>query len=257
MKYYLGRFKDKKYEPINCIDETDILSVINFTSKFSDEDQLRKYLYEHKLIDGDEKIAYVYKKKDEYLKIYNGDSLTYSFAKDYNTSNGLYFTLVREKYNVELFAFISKQILDKYAGVKNHIAERERILEVYNEVLYANQIGINKYEESSDKKDLSNLIRNFVKASIGIYDKETKKYKVTNRRIDVDKRKLADLILILNNYYNEKIRDYFYASMSEEENENNDTYEEIDDYDKEEFLTDEDFESHNMDPQDYKRLIRN
>ena len=47
--------------------------------------------------------------------------------------------------------------------------------------------------------------------------------------------------------------------MYEEENnqEHKDTYEEIEGYDKEEFLTDEDFESHGMNPQDYKRLIRN
>ena len=256
MKYYLGKFKDKRFEPINCIEETDILSVINFTSRFSDEDDLKRYLVEEKLIDGEEPLAYVYKKKDEYVKLFNGDALTFNFAKDYNTGSGLYNTLVHEKYNQELFTFLSKMILSKYNGVKNHIAERENILQVYREVLYANELGINKYEESVDKRKINDLIRNFVRSSIGIYDKKTKSYKVTDGRYDVDKRKLADLILMLNNYYNEKIRETIYMD-DDIPPKKQDTYEEIEGYDKEEFLTDEDFENQGMNPNDYKRLIRN
>ena len=257
MKYYLGKFKDKKFEPINCINETDILSVINFTSRFSDEDELRRYLVDNKLIQGDEILSYVYKRKNEYIKIFNGEALTFNFAKDYNTSNGLYLTLIKEKYNKELFTFISKMIVGKYKNVKNHIAERENILEVYREVLYANEIGVGNYEIDTDKRKLNMLILKFLRSSIGIYDTKTKKYQMTNNKLDADKRKLADLILILNNYYNEKIRESIEMYFEEEKEEKRDTYEEIEGYDKEEYLTDEDFESQGMNPGDYKRLIRN
>ena len=135
MKYYLGKLKNAIYEPIKCIEEDDILSVINYTSKFYDEEELRTELINRKLIDGNEPLVYVYRQKDKYLKLNNGENLTFNFAKDYNTGSGLYNTLVHEKYNQELFTFLSKMILSKYNGVKNYIAERENILQVYREVL--------------------------------------------------------------------------------------------------------------------------
>lgn len=264
MKYYLGRFIDRKYEPIDCIKttdekdkETDILTVMNFTSKFFDEEELRRYLVNENLINGEEPLAYVSKKKNEYTKIKNGDALTFSYAKEYNTGSGLYNTLRKEKYNLELFKFITKTTLEKYQNVKNHLAIRDNVLALYNEVRYANEIGIDKYQETTDKRKLDGLILNFLKSSYGVYDKDKKKYKVTNNKLDVDKRKLADLILLLNCYYNEIIRESFYMYEEENNQEHKDTYEEIEGYDKEEFLTDEDFESHGMNPQDYKRLIRN
>ena len=88
-----------------------------------------------------------------------------------------------------------------------------------------------------------------------------KAYKITDGRYDVDKRKLADLILMLNNYYNEKIRETIYGYIDGYNDRNmngkKDTYEEIEGYEKEEFLTDEDFENQGMNPNDYKKLIRN
>ena len=128
MKYYLGKLKNAKYEPIQCIEEDDILSVINYTSKFYDEEELRTELINRKLIDGNEPLAYIYRQKDNYLKLNNGENLTFSYAKEYNTSNGLYKTLVREKYNQDLYTFLSKMIVRKYSGVKNHIAEREKLI---------------------------------------------------------------------------------------------------------------------------------
>ena len=62
---------------------------------------------------------------------------------------------------------------------------------------------------------------------------------------------------MLNNYYNEKIRESLYAYLTEKKLEKRDTYEEIEGYEKEEFLTDEDFEIQGMNPDDYKKLIRN
>lgn len=259
MKYYLGRLKNSKYEPINCIEETDILSVINYTSKFYDEDELRKELISKGLISGNEPLSYVFKQKDNYNKINNGDSLTFSYAKEYNTSNGLYQTLIREKYNQDLYTFLAKMITKKYSGVKNHIAERENILEVYREVIYANELGLEQYEASTDKSKLNTIILKFLKSAIGEYDKDKKQYKMSNGRLDWNKRKLVDLVLLLNAFYNEKIRETVYEVIDdpvEEKQEPTSQYEEVEGYDKEEFLTEEDFENYGYNPEEFKKLIR-
>ena len=259
MKYYLGKLKNAKYEPIKCIEEDDILSVINYTSKFYDEEELRTELINRKLIDGNEPLVYVYRQKDKYLKLNNGENLTFSYAKEYNTSNGLYQTLVREKYNQDLYTFLSKMIVRKYSGVKNHIAERENILEVYREVLYANQIGLEAYEESNDKKRLNEMILKFLKSAIGEYDKKLKQYKMSNGKLDWNKRKLVDLVLLLNAFYNEKIRETIYAIIDDEEpkpKEPASQFEEPEEDEKEEFLTEEDFENYGYNPDEFKKLIR-
>lgn len=257
MKYFLGKLNKGKYEPIDCINETDILSVINFTSRYEDEDSLRNDLVSKGLINGDERLAYVSKYKDEYKRIPNGENLTFSYAKDYNTPNGLYVTLKKEKYNKDLYVFLSKMINEKYAGVKKHVAERANILEVLNEVLYANEIGIEKYEHDTlDKANLNDLVLKFLKSAIGIYDSKTKKYQMTNGKLDSNERKLVDLVLLLNMYYNEMIRESLYEYIDDNQEEKREEYQEIEDYDKEEFLTDEDFENYGMNPDSYGHLIR-
>lgn len=258
MKYYLGKLNKGKYEPINCLDDDDILSVINFTSRYEDEDSLRSDLVSKGLINGKEILAYVCKVKDEYKRIPNGENLTFSYAKDYNTSNGLYITLIKEKYNKDLYVFLGKMINKKYAGVRNHVAERANILELLNEVVYANEIGIDKYEHDiTDKRKLNDLIKRFLKSAIGIYDSKEKKYQMTNGKIDTNKRKMVDLILLLNTYYNEVIKESIYEIIDNNEEVKEPEYEEIEGYDKEEFLTDEDFANQGMDPNNYKKLIRN
>ncbi len=218
MKYYLGKLKKDGYEPIKCIEEDDILSVINFTSKYEDEFSLREDLIDKGLIDGEERLAYISKVKDEYKRIPNGENLTFSYAKEYNTSNGLYITLIREKYNKDLYVFLAKMINKKYSGVKNHIAERSNILELLNEVVYANEIGIDKYEHDiTDKRKLNDLIKKFLKSAIGIYDSKEKKYQMTNGKIDTNKRKMVDLILLLNMYYNEVIKESIYEIIDNNE----------------------------------------
>ena len=257
MKYYLGKSNKGKYEPINCINEDDILSVINFTSRFEDEISLRSDLIDNGLINGDERLAYIYKIKDSYKRIPNGENLTFSYAKEYNTSNGLYTTLIKEKYNKDLYIYLAKMISNKYYGTKNHIAERANILEVMREVLYANEIGVDKYEHDiTDKRKLNLLILKFLKSSIGIYDSKTKKYQMTEGKIDTNKRKMVDLILILNAYYNELIKENIYEIIDSNNEEKKTQYEEIEDYDKEEFLTDEDFENFGMNPENFRHLIR-
>ena len=98
----------------------------------------------------------------------------------------------------------------------------------------------------------------FLTSFFCIWDKDKKQYKVTNGQYDTNKRKVVDLILILNSYYNAKSKESLYTYIPSDNKKNTQNeYEEIEGYDKEEFLTDEDFESYGMNPEDYKKLIRN
>ena len=258
MKYYLGKLNKGKYEPINCIEETDILSLINFTSNFNDESELRSELSNKNLIDGNEILAYVYKKKDDYVKIQNGNSIVYNSSKNYINANDIYKKLVEEKYNLDLYSYIASTIEARLYNVKHEIAELRTIKEVLREVNYANTIGIEKYKETKDKRDLNLLIVRFLTSFFGIWDKEKNCYKVANGRYETNKRKITDLILTLTSYYNEVEKETLYEYESKK-NDNNETknYEEIEGYDKEEFLTDEDFENYGMNPDNYRKLIRN
>ena len=257
MKYFLGKRIKGKYEPINCIEDNDLLSVINFTARYNDEDSLRSDLVSKGLMNGDEDLAYIYKIKDSYKALPYGESLTFNYAKEYNTSNGLYLTLKKEKYNKDLYIFLAQAIQKRYYGVKQHIAERSNILEVMREVIYANEVGIDKYEHDLiDKRKLEDLIFYFLRSSIGIYDSKTRTYQMTNGRTDTNKRKMIDLILLLNTYYNEVIRENTIALMEASEKKYQSDYDEYEDYDKEEFLTEEDFENTGIKFENYKHLIR-
>ena len=94
------------YVPVSTsLCKTDPYSVMNYTARFDNEEDLRKYLISQGLINGDEALAYVIRKFEGYKKLPNGSYLTFSNAKAYNTGEGMKATLRAEKYNYELFSY--------------------------------------------------------------------------------------------------------------------------------------------------------
>jgi len=252
-RYYLGKYTNGMYVPVSeSLCKNDVYSVMNFTSKFNSEEDLRKYLISQELIAGDEPLAYIIAKKDGYNKIYNGSYLTYSYANIYNTSGGMLNTLKSEKNNLELYAYIADMLSDKFEGVNVNIAMLRYIQEIVDELNHAYRIGINNYNESYDKKDIDHLIYLFLRSAIGKYDKQTQSYKTVGGALDVDRRSLFDLVLILNAYYDMKQRQYL-----EQLNKANEVVKDDEEEDeREEFLTEEDFIRLGEDPEDNRKLIR-
>ena len=264
MKYYLGRLNKNRYAPIECIKETDLTSLLQYTSSFDNETQLRNELIERELIDGEEKLAYVKKQKEKFSKIDNGEKIIYSDLKNFIDTNNLFKFLKNEKYNLKLYEFVGTYIKMKHGNANNPHSKKivECTNELLNEIRHAVEVGYGNYEEDKDTKDLNKLIINFLRAYVGVYDSKTHDYKVTNGRYDVSARSKTDLLIILNMYneyrmkqeisnYTQEVESNHSQSIYNQSNE-----EEFEDYDKEEFLTEEDFENYGMNPEEYRRLLK-
>lgn len=252
-RYYLGKYTNGMYVPVSeSLCKNDVYSVMNFTSKFNSEEDLRKYLISQELIAGDEPLAYIIAKKDGYNKIHNGSYLTYSYANIYNTSGGMLNTLKSEKNNLELYAYIADMLSDKFEGVNTNLAMLKYIQEIVSELNNAYNMGLSNYDYTHDKKDINHLIYLFLRSAIGKYDKQTQSYKTIDGALDVDRRSLFDLVLILNAYYDMKQRQYL-----EQLNKANVVVKDDEEEDeREEFLTEEDFIRLGEDPEDNRKLIR-
>lgn len=253
-RYYLGKFKNNEYIPVSeSLCKTDPYSVMNYTARFDNEDDLRKYLISQGLIDGNETLAYIIRKSEGYRKIPNGNYLTYSNAKAYNTGEGMKATLRAEKYNYELFSYIANELASKFENAKGTVYELQCIQKIVREISQANKIGIDNYLDTYDKADLDSLIYEFLKADLGKFDKNTGRYKVVDGHLDINRRSLLDLVLLLNVYYDFKQREYL---NNLEQTENNQCDEEDYEEHEEEFLTDEDFIRVGEEPDDNRKLIR-
>ena len=252
-RYYLGKYDKGSYVPVSTsLCKTDPYSVMNYTARFDNEEDLRKYLISQGLINGDEALAYVIRKSEGYRKLPNGSFLTFSNAKAYNTGEGMKATLRAEKYNYELFSYLANEITEQLKNAKGDVYKLTCIRRVVSECYHANEIGIDNYIDSNDKNNLDSLIYEFLKAYVGKYNEKTKKYTVVDGHLDVNRRSLLDLVLLLNVYYESKQREYL-ANMAQVEK--IECYEE--DYEEqEEFLTDEDFIRVGEEPDDNRKLIR-
>lgn len=253
-RYYLGKKVGEEYTPIPFENEDGkLLSVLKYTALFNSDAELKEELKEKKVIDENDSLYYLTGQKDEYCPIFNGDSICYSNMQGLLSANDLLVFLKDQKYNYELFYYLFESLIKKYKYREN-VPALIAMDNLLCEINFANRVGEDAYLMLEDKRDLNHLIFEFTLAAIGKYDRKKKQFVMENGKVNISDRQLCDLLLLLNNYFIIKRREQEYN----ETNKNNNTNDEIvyDEYEKEEFLTEEDFISTDQDPDDFRHLIR-
>ena len=253
-RYYLGKKVGEEYTPIPFNKEDGkLLSCLKYTALFNGEKELKEELIEKKEINENDRLYYLISQKDDCHPIFNGDSICYSNMKGLLSANDLLVFLKEQKYNYELFYYLFENLVNKYQHRENVPALIAMDI-ILSEINFANRIGEEAYSMMEDKRNLNHLIFEFVLAAIGKYDRKKKQFIMENGKVSTSDRQLCDLLLLLNNYFIIKRREQEYSEANTNDNANDDiTY---DEYEKEEFLTEEDFIDSNQNPDDFRHLIR-
>ena len=250
-RYYLGKKSGDIYTPVSFEREDGkLLSALKYTASFNDPRSLKEDLREKNEIGKNDTLCYLIEKSDMYSPIYNGEAICYSDMKGLLDANQLLAYLKEQKFNYELFYYLFENLTNKYQHREN-VPALKAMNYILNEIDFANRLGVEAYSMLNDKNDLDHLIFEFVLAAIGKYDRKKKQFDMENGKLVTSDRQFCDLLLLINNYFIIKRREQEYIEI---EKNSHSLYEE---YEKEEFLTDEDFISSNQDPDDYRHLIRN
>ena len=250
-RYYLGKKSGDSYSPVS-FDKEDgmLLSALKYTASFNDPKSLKEDLRERNEIGKNDTLCYLKEQKNDYSPIYNGESICYSDMRGLLDANLLLAYLKDQKFNYELFYYLFENLTNKYQH-RDNVPALKAMNNILCEINFANRVGIEAYSMMKDNYDLNHLIFEFVLASIGKYDKKNKQFVQENGKLVTSDRQLCDLILLINNYFIIKRREQEYIEI---EKNSHSLYEE---YEKEEFLTEEDFINSDQDPDDFRHLIRN